>query len=156
MALLRDRRQDEVASRNFHVPPTTHPPKYHHPMQKVRRDEIITALGPAIVGSAVDSPELLKRVDDLLLITDDASRAELESGLWLFDSALIGLLLCASPRRFSTSSSHLQRQRLSAFQQSSIPKFRTLFLAMQRLIVACHYSQPAAQRATGYEGPKET
>lgn len=114
---------------------------------------ILAAAAPRIITSEFDPEPLLERVEQLMQRTDPADRKDLELALRVFNSRIAGMMLIMSPRPFSSSPAELQNRRIDAARRSGLTLFRTMYLAMQRLLLSCHYSDPKNYGQAGYPGP---
>jgi hypothetical protein len=117
------------------------------------RHALLMALGEAIVGEQAE-PALVSRIEDVLSAMPADNRVDFEKALRLFASPLGGLLSFSTWRSFATASLVARRKRLSAFQSSSLPLFRTIYLAIQRVVVSAHYADPSVQRVIGFIPPE--
>jgi len=118
-----------------------------------RSREILSAASRRIIAEQVDLEPLLERVDQLMQRTDPPVRLDLELAMRVFNSRLAGMILIGSPRTFTRSPVALQTKRLDAARRSRLLLFRTMYLAMQRLLLSCHYSDPLHYGEAGYPGP---
>lgn len=114
---------------------------------------ILIAAAPRIIATQFDPEPLLERVEQLMQRTDPAARLDLQLALRVFDSRLAGMILLMSPRTFTNSPEELQIKRIDAARRSRLVLFRTMYLAMQRLLLSCHYSDPRHYGEAGYPGP---
>lgn len=118
-----------------------------------RARAILSAAAPRIIATQFDLEPLLERVDQLMQRTDRPVRLDLELALRVFDSRLAGMILIMSSRTFTKSPEALQIKRIDAARRSRLVLFRTMYLAMQRLLLSCHYSDPRHYGEAGYPGP---
>jgi hypothetical protein len=102
------------------------------------------------------SPETVRvtdRVDAFLAMSHPGVQSDVKRLLALFDSALFGLVLDGSPRRFRAAPPASQDGRLAAWSASRVELRRTGFRALRRLIASAYYASPATWPAVGYPGP---
>lgn len=118
-----------------------------------RSRAILAAAAPRIIATPFDLEPLLERVDQLMERTDPPARLDLDLAMRVFDSRLAGMILILSPRTFTKSPEALQTRRIDAARRSRFVLFRTMYLAMQRLLLSCHYSDPRHYGEAGYPGP---
>lgn len=107
-------------------------------------------------GPRFPRPEAVRvaeRVDAFLAMSHPGVQRDVKRLLTLFDSALLGLALDASPTRFRTASPDRQDARLEAWSASRLAVRRTGFRALRRLVCSAYYSSPATWSAVGYPGP---
>jgi len=119
----------------------------------IRSHAILAAAANRIITTEFDAGPLLERVEQLMQRTDPPVRHDLEIALRVFDSRLAGMILIMSPRNFTSSPAPLQTRRIDAARRSRLTLFRTMYLAMQRLVLSCHYSDPRNYGEAGYPGP---
>jgi hypothetical protein len=100
-----------------------------------------------------DAVRVAERVDAFLAMSHVGVQRDVKRLLVLFDSALIGLLLDASPTRFRTASPAGQDARLVSWSRCRLAVRRTGFRALRRLVCSAYYSSPATWDAVGYPGP---
>lgn len=102
------------------------------------------------------SPEGVRvtdRVDAFLAMSHPGVQRDVKRLLALFDSALLGLVLDASPFRFRTASPARQDARLTAWSKCRLDVRRTGFRALRRLVASAYWSSPETWGAVGYPGP---
>jgi hypothetical protein len=100
-----------------------------------------------------DAVRVAERVDSFLAMSHVGVQRDVKRLLVLFDSALIGLALDASPTRFRAASLASRDARLEAWSTSRLAVRRTGFRALRRLVCSAYYSSPATWDAVGYPGP---
>ncbi len=104
------------------------------------------------------SPEevrLPERIDSFLAMSHAGVQRDVKRLLSLFDSALLGLALDGSPRRFRDAPPATQDARLEAWSSSRVAFRRTGFRALRRLVASAYWSSPATWGALGYPGPPD-
>lgn len=92
-------------------------------------------------------------LDELLRISDPAVGEELGLVLRLVENALPGLLLDGRFTTFTGSDPALQDRILEGMRTSRILARRTMFKALNGLVGATYYGNPAVWPAVGYGGP---
>lgn len=115
---------------------------------------IVAALARQIISAEVDE-RFVDRVDELIARSAPGARNDLRRAITLFNGRLAGFLTTFRPVCFTETSVELRRRRIDAFRNSRLALFRTIYMAIQRLCLACYYSDPRNASAAGYPGPPE-
>ena len=113
-------------------------------------DRICPPTGDFPAASAIGVAEDL---DDLLAISDPAVHEELALVLRLVENALPGLLLDQRISTFTGSDPATQDRVLEGMRTSRLEARRTMFKALNGLVGATYYGNPAVWPAVGYPGP---
>ena len=109
--------------------------------------------GPA--WPTADALDCAGKVDALMATVNPEVGAEFRQLLRLFESALFGLALTASPTPFTRLPPAAQDARLEAWRRSRFALLRSGYQALKRLAHATYYSSPEVYPLLGYPGPPE-
>jgi hypothetical protein len=93
------------------------------------------------------------KVDALMARVHPEVGADFRKLLHLFENALVGLVVCGSPRPFTRAMPAEQDARLQAWRTSRVALLRSGYLALKRLVHATYYSSPEIYALVGYPGP---
>lgn len=123
-------------------------------MKPDTREAILLAAADVILPVGFDGARLPARLRASIAITDPAKIRDLELGLTLLDSRLTSLMCGCGFRRFSRHTPANRARLLERFHRSRFITFRTIYLALHRLVASSYYSDPVVQRTLGYAGPR--
>jgi choline dehydrogenase-like flavoprotein len=103
-----------------------------------------------------DIPLLTRAAQHRLDSLDPVIRRQVEIALRLLTSRAGGVLAGHAPRTFAALTDAARDRRLEAWERSRLPRLRSAFQALRRLILAAWYTLPESWPDTGYLGPLTT
>jgi hypothetical protein len=125
-----------------------------------REASILSAVAAAVLRVEPGAPsaedvDVAGRIDGLLALSSAEVQGEFRQLVRLFENGFTGILTGTGWTSFTAASEKSRQARLSAWELSRLPLFRTGYQAMKRLCTACYYSSPASWASIGYPGPPE-
>jgi hypothetical protein len=113
-------------------------------------DDLLLALGRVIVA---DDAALPARIRAVVAAMPAHKQSEFRQALTLFSSRIGGVVSLTSLQPFVSASRQAQEARLRVFRRSRLTLFRTVYLAVQRVVMSAYYADPEVQASLGYRPP---
>jgi len=110
-------------------------------------------IAAVMTGRPVDEKEFLADAFSLFASLDSFHQHDLRTALRIADGEFGGLLVLRLPRSLSSLDHSARAERFDRMRRSRLLFVRKIYIGLQRLSVALHYSNPKNFSDVGYPGP---